>query len=90
MVTTSRTGAQQRLPHGPLGWPLPLWPREGHTAHMLPTMTDESLASWLIDKVREVKQHTQAATRADVASLTSEVCALREKLFARDSEGVLP
>jgi len=59
---------------------------------MLPTMTDESLASWLIDKVREVKvkQHTQAATRADVASLTSEVCALREELFARDSEGVLP
>lgn len=57
---------------------------------MLPTMTDESLASWLIDKVREVKQHTPAATRADFASMTSEVCALREELFARDSEGVLP
>lgn len=39
-----------------------------------------SLASWLIDKVREVEEHTQAATRADVAALTAEVRALRSEL----------
>ena len=39
-----------------------------------------SLASWLIDKVREVEEHTQAATRADVAALTLEVRALRQEL----------
>jgi voltage-gated potassium channel len=43
-----------------------------------------SLASWLIDKVREVEEHTQAATRADVAALTAEVHALRLELGARD------
>jgi len=43
-----------------------------------------SLASWLIDKVREVEEHAQSATRADVASLTAEVRALREELAARD------
>jgi len=43
-----------------------------------------SLASWLIDKVRQVEEHAQAATRADVASLTAEVRALREELAARD------
>jgi len=43
-----------------------------------------SLASWLIDKVREVEEHAQAATRADVASLTAEVRALRDELTARD------
>lgn len=41
-----------------------------------------SLASWLIDKVREVEEHTRAATRADVAALTAEVRALREELGA--------
>jgi voltage-gated potassium channel len=44
-----------------------------------------SLASWLIDKVREIEEHTQAATRADVAALTAEVRALRQELGARDS-----
>ena len=44
-----------------------------------------SLASWLIDKVREVEEHTQAATRADVAALTAEVRALRDELTARDT-----
>jgi voltage-gated potassium channel len=44
-----------------------------------------SLASWLIDKVREVEEHTQGATRADVAALTAEVRALRSELGARDS-----
>ena len=43
-----------------------------------------SLASWLIDKVREVEEHTQAATRADVAALTTEVRALRAELAERD------
>ena len=44
-----------------------------------------SLASWLIDKVREVEEHTQAATRSDVAALTAEVRALRQELAERDS-----
>jgi len=43
-----------------------------------------SLASWLIDKVREVEEHAQAATRADVTALTAEVRALREELTARE------
>lgn len=43
-----------------------------------------SLASWLIDKVRDVEEHAQTATRADVASLTAEVRALRDELTARD------
>lgn len=43
-----------------------------------------SLASWLIDKVREVEEHTQAATRADVAALTAEVRALRRELAERE------
>jgi voltage-gated potassium channel len=44
-----------------------------------------SLASWLIDKVREVEEHTQAATRADVAALAAEVHALRHELAVRNS-----
>jgi len=44
-----------------------------------------SLASWLIDKVREVEEHTQAATRADVTALAVEVRALRQELALRDS-----
>lgn len=46
-----------------------------------------SLASWLIDKVRDVEEHTQAATRADVAELTAEVRALRAELTERDTVG---
>lgn len=46
-----------------------------------------SFASWLLDKVREVEEHTQAATRADVAALTVEVRALREALASRETEG---
>jgi voltage-gated potassium channel len=45
-----------------------------------------SLASWLIDKVRAVEEHTQAATRADVAALTVEVRALRQALTLGESE----
>jgi voltage-gated potassium channel len=43
-----------------------------------------SLASWLLDKVREVEAHAQAATRADMATLTAEVRALRQELAERD------
>jgi voltage-gated potassium channel len=43
-----------------------------------------SLASWLIDKVREVEARTQAATHADVTALTAEVRALRAEFAARD------
>ena len=43
-----------------------------------------SLASWLIDKVREVEEEAQAATRADVDALTAEVRALRRELGKGD------
>lgn len=43
-----------------------------------------SLASWLLDKVREVEEHAQAVTRADMAALTTEVRALRAELVERD------
>ncbi len=43
-----------------------------------------SLASWLIDKVRDVEEHAQAATRADMTALTTEVRALRAELAERD------
>jgi voltage-gated potassium channel len=36
-----------------------------------------SLATWLLDKVREVEEDAQAATRADMAALAAEVSALR-------------
>lgn len=42
-----------------------------------------SLASWLIDKVREVEEESQAATRRDVEALTAEIRALRERLETR-------
>jgi voltage-gated potassium channel len=44
-----------------------------------------SLASWLLDKVREVEEHSQAATRADMVALTAEVQALRQELAERAS-----
>jgi len=43
-----------------------------------------SLASWLIDKVRELEEHAQVVTRADMTALTAEVRALRAELAARD------
>ena len=43
-----------------------------------------SLASWLLDKVREVEEHAQAATSADIISLAAEVRALRAELAERD------
>jgi voltage-gated potassium channel len=42
-----------------------------------------SLASWLLDKVREVEEQGQAATRADMLALTAEVQALRQELADR-------
>ncbi len=41
-----------------------------------------SLASWLISKVREVQEDSQAATRRDVAELAVEVAALRREITA--------
>lgn len=45
-----------------------------------------SLASWLLDKVREVEEEGQAATRRDVEALTAEVASLRRE-FSRASSG---
>lgn len=45
-----------------------------------------SLASWLIDKVRDVEEHAQAATRADVAALSAEIRALRQELVSLHEE----
>jgi voltage-gated potassium channel len=39
-----------------------------------------TLATWLLDKVREVEEQAQTATRADVAALAAEVRALRAEL----------
>lgn len=39
-----------------------------------------SLASWLIDRVRQVEAQSQAATAADVQALRTEMVALREEL----------
>ncbi|MDQ2749635.1 MAG: potassium channel family protein [Actinomycetota bacterium] len=41
-----------------------------------------SIASWLIDKVREVEQDTQAATSRDLRELRDEIRALHEQLAA--------
>jgi voltage-gated potassium channel len=42
-----------------------------------------TLATWLLDKVREVEEQAQTATRADVAVLAAEVRALRAELAER-------
>ena len=39
-----------------------------------------SLASWLLEGVRELEEETQAATRRDVLALSREIAALREEL----------
>jgi len=43
-----------------------------------------SLASWLLDKVREVEEHSRAATAADIIALTAEVRALRADVARRE------
>jgi voltage-gated potassium channel len=42
------------------------------------------LASWLVQRVSEAEEDSQAATRRQVAELTAEVRALREHLIAND------
>lgn len=39
-----------------------------------------SLASWLIERVSEVEEESQAATRRDIEALTAEVAALRREM----------
>jgi voltage-gated potassium channel len=39
-----------------------------------------SFASWLIDRVRQVEEESQAATRHDVAALAADISALREEI----------
>ena len=39
-----------------------------------------SLASWLIERVTEVEEESQAATRRDVVALTEQVSAMREEI----------
>ena len=41
-----------------------------------------SFASWLIEKVSDIEEESQAATRRDVAALAAEVSALRKELTA--------
>ena len=44
-----------------------------------------SFASWLLDKVRQLEEESQSATRRDVLQLTAEVAALRRDLGAMKS-----
>lgn len=44
------------------------------------------LASWLIDRVSEIEEESQAATRRDVRALAAEVAALREELARRPGD----
>jgi voltage-gated potassium channel len=39
-----------------------------------------SIAAWLIDRVRQVDEAAQAATRGDIAALRAEIALLREQL----------
>lgn len=43
-----------------------------------------SLASWLLERVQEVQEESETATRRDVAALTREVAGLRQELAVRD------
>lgn len=43
-----------------------------------------SIASWLIDRVREVDEERQAATRADIERLRVDIGRLRELLAASE------
>lgn len=49
---------------------------------LLGTLT-AALASWLVERVTDVTQVEQAATRRDVEALTAEVAALRQELQQR-------
>ena len=45
-----------------------------------------SLASWLIDRVREAEEESQAATRADIVAFSAEIRALRDQFAERESD----
>lgn len=47
-----------------------------------------SFASWLLDRVRQVEEQAQAATRRDVAALAAEIAALRADLASHGSAPV--
>ena len=47
-----------------------------------------SFASWLIERVSEVEEESEAATRRDIAALTREVQALREEISRLGKPGV--
>jgi voltage-gated potassium channel len=44
-----------------------------------------SFATWLLDKVRQVEEEAQLATRHDVAALATEIAALRAEIKAQKS-----
>lgn len=46
-----------------------------------------SFASWLIERVSEVEEESEAATRRDIAALMREVQALRAEIAVRDRDG---
>lgn len=46
-----------------------------------------SLASWLIDRISQVEEESQAVTRRDVAKLAAEVTALREQIASLTDTG---
>ena len=45
-----------------------------------------TFASWLLEKVQQIEETAQAATRADVAELAREIAELRAELAATHSE----
>jgi hypothetical protein len=49
-----------------------------------------SLASWLVERVSEVEEESEAATRRDIAALQAELTALRRELAAGRPVGLLP
>ncbi len=49
-----------------------------------------SLASWLLDRVREVEEQSQAVTRADIEALSQQVTELRAELQAFHESGRQP
>lgn len=49
-----------------------------------------SLASWLIERVRQVGEESEAATHRDIAALTAEVARLRDEVTALRRHGAGP